>query len=277
MKHILLISFLLLSIYGIGQTKNVLFIGNSFTMNYQMPKKLERIAKREGESLFTAQVTTGGKDWAFHAKNPQTFEMIKSEPWDYVVLQALSYEPLYAEHQLKEKTLKYGEIIIDSVRRHHPNAKIMLFMTWGYKDGIYIEHERTSIEYKEMQERLQKQYNRFGELYKVAVAPVGKVWEKTRAQYPTYELYSDDDYHQNELGSFLIASTFYSMIFNKTIQDFTRSPYKKIDEIEARYITSIVNDVTLHPKMDWGRKYWEQDEITTLKAVKRVNRYFYNF
>ncbi|RYM35849.1 DUF4886 domain-containing protein [Brumimicrobium glaciale] len=277
MKHILFLSFLIFSVYGIGQTKNVLFIGNSFTMNYQMPKKLERIAKREGESLYTAQVTTGGKDWAFHAKNPQTYEMIKAEPWDYVILQALSYEPLYAEHQLKEKTLKYGEIIIDSVRRHHPNAKILLFMTWGYKDGIYIEYERKSIEYEEMQERLQKQYNRFSEMYKVAVAPVGKVWEKTRDQYPNYNLYASDDYHQSELGSFLIASTFYSMIFNKSIQDYSRLPYKNVDEIEARYITSIVNEVTLHPKMDWGRKYWEEDEITTLKAVKRVNGYFYNF
>ncbi|PWH84745.1 DUF4886 domain-containing protein [Brumimicrobium oceani] len=277
MKHCVLFLFLVFSMLVIGQTKNVLFIGNSFTMNHQMPKKLEKIAKREGESLFTAQATTGGKDWAFHAKNPQTYEMIKSEPWDYVVLQALSYEPLYAEHQLKEKTLKFGKIIIDSVRRHHPNAKIMLFMTWGYKDGIYIEHELTSIEYEEMQERLQKQYNRFGELYKVAVAPVGKVWEKTRAQYPKYELYAEDDYHQNELGSFLIASTFYSMIFNKTIQDFTRLPYKKIDEIEARYVTAIVNEIALHPKMDWGRKYWEENEITTLKAIKRVNGYFYKF
>ncbi len=277
MKNILFLLFLMFTFFGITQTKNVLFIGNSFTMNNQMPKKLERIAKREGESLFTAQVTTGGKDWAFHAKNPQTYQMIKSEPWDYVVLQGLSYEPLYAEHLLTEKTLKYGKILIDSIRYHHPNAKIMLFMTWGYKDGIYIEHERKSIEYEEMQERLQKQYNRFGELYKVAVVPVGKVWEKTRDQYPDYNLYSEDDYHQNELGSFLIASTFYSMIFNKTIQDYSRLPYKKVEEIEARYITSIVSDVILHPKMDWGRKYWQRDETTTLKAVKRVNGYFYNF
>lgn len=277
MKHILFLFCMLFLFYGIGQTRNILFIGNSFTMNHQMPNKLERIAKQEGESLFISQVTTGGKDWAFHAKNPQTYEMIKAEPWDYVVLQALSYEPLYAEHQLKEKTLKYGEIIIDSVRHHHPNAKIMLFMTWGYKDGIFIEYEGELIEYEEMQMRLQNQYNRFGELYKVAVAPVGKVWEKTRIRYPNYNLYARDNYHQNKLGSFLIASTFYSMIFNKTIQNFSRLPYKDVDEVEARYITTIVNEVTLHPKMDWGRKYWDENEITTLKAVKRVNSYFYNF
>lgn len=277
MKYLLILSFIMCTLFGLSQTKNVLFIGNSFTMNYQMPKKLERIAKREGESLFTGQVTTGGKDWTYHAKNPQTYQMIKSEPWDYVVLQGLSYEPLQTEHMLTEKTIKSGGTLIDSIRYHHPHAKIMLFMTWGYKDGIYIEHERTSIEYEEMQERLQKQYNRFGDLYKVAVAPVGKVWEKTRNQYPAFNLYADDDYHQNELGSFLIASTFYSMIYNKTIQDLSRTPYKKVEEMEARYITSIVNDVTLHPKMDWGRKYWQEDETTTLKAVKRVNRYFYNF
>ena len=277
MKQLIILIFLCFSIHETGQTKNVLFIGNSFTMNYQMPKKLERIAKREGESLFTAQVTTGGKDWAFHAKNPQTYEMIKAEPWDYVVLQALSYEPLYAEHQLNEKTIKYGKILIDSIRLHNPNAKIMLFMTWGYEDGIYIDYEAKAIEYEEMQERLQKQYNRFADLYKVAVAPVGKVWEKTKQQYPNYDLYADDDYHQNELGSFLVASTFYSMIFEKTIQNYSRSPYKDVGEIKARNITTIVNEVTLHPKMDWSRKYWQENETTTLKVVKKVNGDFYNF
>lgn len=277
MKYLLFLTFLFIYTQSMGQTKNVLFIGNSFTMNHQMPKKLERIAKREGESLFTAQVTKGGKDWAYHAKNPHTYEMIKSEPWDYVVLQALSYEPLYAEHLLSEKTLKHGKMMIDSIRRHHPNAKIMLFMTWGYKDGIYIDYERRSIEYEEMQERLQKQYNRFGELYKVAIAPVGKVWEKSRERYPDFNLYASDDYHQSELGSFLVASTFYSMIFNKTIQDYTRLPYKNVDEIEARYITTIVNDITLHPKMDWGRKYWQENQTNSLRAVKGMNGYFYNF
>ena len=278
MKQLLLFTFLCFSIQGMGQTKNVLFIGNSFTLNFQMPKKLERIAKREGQSLYTAQVTEGGKDWSYHAKNPKTYEMIKAEPWDYVVLQALSYEPLKAEHILTETTIKYGQMMIDSVRRHHPNAKIMLYMTWGYKDGIYVDYESKAIEYEGMQERLQIQYNRFSELYKVAVAPIGKVWANTREQYPQFNLYAEDDYHQSELGSFLIASTFYSMIFNRPIQDFSRLPYKNIEEIDARFITTIVSDIVLHPKMDWGRKYWIQDntDSTILKALKRVTGFFYD-
>ena len=273
MKFIYILILLLFSLDLAGQTKNVLFIGNSFTMNYQMPKKLERIAKREGESLYTGQVTTGGKDWAYHAKNPRTYQTIKSEPWDYVILQGMSYEPLQTEHILTEKTIKSGEMIIDSIRYHWPNAKIMLFMTWGYKEGIYVEYEHKFIDYAEMQERLQKQYNRFGNTYKVAVAPIGKVWEETRKKYADFELYSDDNYHQNELGSFLIASTFYSMIYDKPIQDLSRIPYKKVEEMQARNIVSIVNDVVLHPKMNWGRKYWVNDE-TTLNVIKRANFYF---
>jgi len=79
------------------------------------------------------------------------------------------------------------------------------------------------------------------------------------------------------LGSFLVASTFYSMIFEKTIQNYSRSPYKDVGEIKARNITTIVNEVTLHPKMDWSRKYWQENETTTLKVVKKVNGDFYNF
>ena len=273
MKFIYIVILLLFSLDLAGQTKNVLFIGNSFTMNYQMPKKLERIAKREGESLFTGQVTTGGKDWAFHAKNPKTYHTIKSEPWDYVILQGMSYEPLQTEQILTEKTMKSGEMIIDSIRHYWPNAKIMLFMTWGYKEGMYIEYEHKFIDYAEMQERLQKQYNRFSNTYKVAVAPIGKVWEETRKRYADFELYATDDYHQNELGSFLIASTFYSMIYDKPIQDLSRIPYRKVEEVQARDIITIVNDVVLHPKMNWGRKYWVQDE-GTIRALKDAHFHF---
>jgi len=50
-----------------------------------------------------------------------------------------------------------------------------------------------------------------------------------------------------------------------------------VGEIKARNITTIVNEVTLHPKMDWSRKYWQENETTTLKVVKKVNGDFYNF
>ncbi|RFC55479.1 DUF4886 domain-containing protein [Brumimicrobium aurantiacum] len=278
-QSVLMFSLLVLlcctSAFVFGQTKNVLFIGNSFTMNNQMPKKLEQMASREGESLYTEQVTVGGKGWDFHARNSQTYTTIKNEPWDYVVLQAMSFEPLYPEHVLQQNTIKNGQIIIDSIRHYHPDVKIMLFMTWGYKEGIYIDYEYQTIDYAEMQSRLQRQYMRFGELYCSAIAPIGKVWEKTRSLYPDYNLYSDDNYHQSELGSYLIASTFYSMIYDKSLQDFTQIPFRNVAESQARNINSIVREVLLYPGQDWGRNFWLDESEVKLHTSQRLSRHFF--
>lgn len=243
-----------------AQTKSVLFIGNSFTLNYGMPKKLEKIARDQGVSLYTDQATTGGKDWHFHATNPETYQKIKAEPWDYVVLQAKSYEPLYPDSVLEKKSIPYAQQIIDSVRHYAPNAKIMLFMTWGYKNGMYLESEEKEIDYKEMQRRLMNKYIEFADEFEVAVAPVGYVWRKIRNEYPELDLYSKDNYHQSERGSFLIASTFFSMIFESTINNYSNIPYP-VEEKEARTIATIASNTVLDPESNWRKSNWINEDF----------------
>lgn len=260
MKIIFSILFVVLVQFIYAQTKSVLFIGNSFTMNYQMPKKLEKISRSQGVSLYTDQVTEGGKDWHYHATNPKTYQKIASEPWDYVVLQGKSYEPLYPDSTLNRRTIPYGQQIIDSVREHAPNAKIMLFMTWGYKNGMLLEHEGREIDYAEMQNRLYKQYLEFADNFEVAVAPVGYVWSRIRKAHPELNLYYEDNYHQSEYGSFLVASTFYSMIFESTINNYSTIPYK-IEEKEARDIATMASNMVLDPKSNWRKSYWMDKEF----------------
>lgn len=247
-----------------SQTQNVLFIGNSFTMNYEMPKKLSQIAKNEGKSVYTKQLTKGGMDWQYHATNPNTYETIKSEPWDYVILQGKSFEPLYDSITLENTTKKYGKQIIDSIRTNWPGAKIMLFMTWGYADGIDLDQNRGHLDYIEMQNRLSQQYILFADEFKVAVAPVGEAWKQLKTESPTLNLYDTDNYHQNKTGSFLVASTFYNMIFEAPIEHFENIPYPLNEDI-SRTIADKTRDVVLNPKYDWRKNYWfpsNEDEFT---------------
>tara|TARA_B100000508_G_scaffold137355_1_gene131668 strand:- start:196849 stop:197859 length:1011 start_codon:yes stop_codon:yes gene_type:complete len=260
MKTILSIVLILIVQFGIAQTKSVLFIGNSFTMNYDMPKRLEKIARSQGVSLYTDQVTEGGKDWHYHATNPKTYQKIAAEPWDYVVLQGLSYEPLYPDSMLNRKTIPYGQQMIDSIRHHVPNAKIMLFMTWGYKNGMFLETEKKEIDYTEMQSRLHDQYIEFADSFEVAVAPVGYIWSKIRKEYPDVNLYYEDNYHQSQYGSFLIASTFYSMIFESTINNFSRIPYK-VKEEAARNIATLASNTVHDPQKNWRKSFWMSREF----------------
>lgn len=260
MKVIISILFLVIVQFTYAQTKNVLFIGNSFTMNYEMPKKLEKIARSQGVSLFAQQVTEGGKDWHYHATNPETYQKIAAEPWDYVVLQGKSYEPLYPDSTVQQKTVPFGQQMIDSIRHHTPNAKIMLFMTWGYKNGMLLDYEEREIDYEEMQNRLYKRYLEFADQFEVAVAPVGFVWSKIRKDYPEVNLYYEDNYHQSQYGSFLVASTFYSMIFESTINNYSNIPYK-VDEKVARNIATMASNTVLDPNKNWRKSFWMDREF----------------
>lgn len=247
-----------------GQTQNVLFIGNSFTMNYEMPKKFSQIAKNEGKSVYIKQLTKGGMDWQYHATNPNTYQIIKSEPWDYVVLQGKSFEPLYDSITLEKTTKKYGKQIIDSIRMNWPNAKIMLFMTWGYADGIDLDQNRGHLNYIEMQNQLIEKYLSFADEFEVAVAPIGEVWKQLKSEAPSINLYDTDNYHQSKTGSFLAASTFYNMIFEAPIEHFENIPYQ-LNENISRVIADKTRDIVLNPKYDWRKNYWipsENDEFT---------------
>lgn len=264
MNRFLYILLFFWSSFTIGQTQNVLFIGNSFTMNFEMPKKFSQIAKNEGKSVFVNQITKGGMDWQYHATNPNTYQTIKSEPWDYVVLQGKSFEPLFDSVTVEKTTKRYGKQMIDSIRHHWPNAKIMLFMTWGYANGIDLDQNRGHLDYAEMQNRLKQQYLSFAEEFKVAVAPVGVIWQQVKNEYPTLNLYDTDNYHQNKTGSFLIASTFYNMIFESSLEHFSNIPYP-LDEKITRTLADKTRDVVLNPQNDWKKNYWlpsKEDDFT---------------
>lgn len=255
MKKVIYILFFIWSTLSFGQTKNVLFIGNSFTMNYDMPKKFSQIAKNEGKSVYVQQLSKGGMDWQYHATNTNTYEKIKSEPWDYVILQGKSYEPLYDSITVENTTKKYGKQIIDSIRHSWPDAKIMLFMTWGYADGIELEQNKIHLDYFEMQKRLKQQYLSFADAFQVAVAPIGEVWKQIVLEDSSLNLYDTDNYHQSKAGSFLIASAFYNMIFETPLEQFNNIPYPLEEDI-SRIIADKTRDVILNPKYDWRKNYW---------------------
>lgn len=243
------------SVSAFGQTQNILFIGNSFTMNFEMPKKFSQIALNEGKSVYVKQLTKGGMDWQYHATNPNTYQTIKSEPWDYIILQGKSFEPLYDSLTLEKTTKRYGKQMIDSIRYYWPDAKIMLFMTWGYAEGIDLDNDRGHLDYTEMQNQLKQKYLSFADEFKVAVAPVGEIWQQLRKESPTLSLYDQDNYHQNRAGSFLVASTFYNMIFETPLEQFSNIPYI-LDEKISRTIADKTRDVVLNPKYDWRKNYW---------------------
>ena len=75
------------------QTKEVLFIGNSYTYQNNMPQLVSNIATSFGDTLNYDSSLLGGATFNIHSTNSATLSKISQEPWDYVVLQGQSQEP----------------------------------------------------------------------------------------------------------------------------------------------------------------------------------------
>ena len=95
MKQIIIIlSFLLALNCKAQDTIKVLFIGNSYTYVENMPDLFRQIADSAGYKVKTQMFAPGGvsvgdisQGTQAHMNNPLVYENIRSDKWDYVVLQ----------------------------------------------------------------------------------------------------------------------------------------------------------------------------------------------
>ena len=91
-KLIFILTLIPLFIFS-QQTKDVLFVGNSYTFYNDLPEMVKQIALSFGDTLNYESSTPGGASFAMHATNATTIFKINQQAWDYVVLQAQSQEP----------------------------------------------------------------------------------------------------------------------------------------------------------------------------------------
>src|SRR5438552_389140 len=88
MKRIL-VSIITVLFFGVitAQTTKVLFIGNSFTHNNDLPGMFHDFALAAGENTIVDSSTHGGYSWQQHCAYAPTLSKINLQDWDYVALQ----------------------------------------------------------------------------------------------------------------------------------------------------------------------------------------------
>lgn len=232
-----------------GKQINVLFIGNSFTFMNDMPYMFQQLAETNGQKVYVQHSTKGGMDWKYHVENDFTYEVIDSRDWDYIIIQAKSWEPTQNRKVVDKNTLPYGQKLVDAIRRKDSNTRILLYMTWGYKNGMKT-NPRCNTFYK-MYDVLKNEYLRFSDVYGVAISPVGEVWKNVRELYPNINLYEADNFHPNIYGSYISACTFYTAIFRKKLDPKVTYKPKEISIIHTEKIQATAYGTVLNPDKDW--------------------------
>lgn len=205
----------------IKENISVLFIGNSYTFMNDMPFIFQKMAKEEGYNAYVDTLVHGGKNLQYHADRKETYEKIRSRNWTYVVIQGHSNEFATPKTEIEKKSKVNLGRIIDSVRTNNSCTKIVLYMTWAYKNGNPNWEPINS--YEKMQNMVAENYMWVAKDFNAIVCPVGIIWEDVRKKMKNLNLYIEDEKHPNLYGSFISAATFFTTI---TKQSPVGSPIK---------------------------------------------------
>ena len=267
MKNLLLLLAIFIVPYSYGQSKKVLFIGNSYTGSNNLPQLVYDVALSAGDTLIFDKHTPGGARLMHHASNANALSKINSNNWDHVVLQAQSQEPSWPIGQVEIEVFPYAKILCDSIRANDQCTRPVFYMTWGRENGdaFNCPNWPPVCTYEGMDSLLNLRYRIMAETNEAYVSPVGAVWHYLRDNYPNIDLYTGDGSHPSLAGSYAAACTFYSVLFqkdptlisfNSSLSDSDANMIKNAAKLVAFDSLSVWNVGSFDPIADFS---WTQD------------------
>ncbi len=185
---------------------SVLFIGNSYTYNNNLPALVEGLAASATPSqrIRTRAVTQPGVRLQQHWDRGEALAALKQGPWDYVVLQEQSTLGLLlieGRHEVNDPELAfhpYARRFAEEARK--VGAQPLFLLTWARRDT------------PESQARLTQAYMSVARELGAPIIPAGLAWARVRQEYPDVVLYHQDGSHPSPIGSYLTASALYATL-----------------------------------------------------------------
>ncbi|MGY8987675.1 MAG: PKD domain-containing protein [Flavobacteriales bacterium] len=235
------------------QTKDILFVGNSYIYVNDLPNMVKQIAISFGDTLNYESSTPGGASFGMHATNTTTISKINQQVWDYVVLQAQSQEPSLSTNYVNTNVYPAVQSLIDIIENNSTCIEPMFFMTWGrkYGDASNCAPWPPVCTYLGMQQQLRLRYLDFSFTHDASCSPVGMAWKESISQDSTLNLYSPDNSHPSVYGSYLAACTFYASIFKNSPIGTSYVP-NGLDTVTASFLQDIASNTVLDSLSTWN-------------------------
>lgn len=187
----------------------ILMLGNSFTIANDLPQRLAQLTGAE-----VMAHTRGGARLA-EQLNPKTKlgaktkAALEGEPWDFVILQEMSYGPVSSPQSFFNSVERLCEWIREK------KATPVLFATWAYEKGS-AKLAAKGWNYEDMARQLSATYRQAARENHALLAEVGQRFYDLS---PTHPLYAVDGIHPNEDGTQLAAEVLAETIL--THKEFT--------------------------------------------------------
>lgn len=222
----------------------ILAIGNSFSQD--ATHYLQQIAMSDGIDAKVVNLYIGGcsveRHWHNIEQNAKLYlyeedgkstnqyvsikEALQEENWDFVVTQQASHDS-----GIQDTYYPFIMNLFDYIKEYAPNAERILHQTWAYEiDSSHDCFGRYHHNQQEMYERLCEAYKRASDTLGVRMIPCGNVIQKVRTREPfIYEKggisLCRDGFHMDYIyGRYLLAATWYEIIFKKNIMENNYTP-----------------------------------------------------
>jgi len=243
-RHLIILIFLTtIALHGSAQdTSRVLFIGNSFISSNNLPELFRSISTTSGNTVITGVHAPGGASVGdlfpgsyAHMDDPVVYDLIRSQDWDFVVVQDNQGRLVYDEGVFhpQARTIEGHKMLRDSVRFHHPCARLVWFAGWGFKNG-QPPYGNTGTE---MIQRIYANVRFIRDSLQEILSPIGPAWTRVITDMPSVALWHPDEQHPTLQGSYLAAATLAATIFRT---DYGSLPHvSSFDTVLARQLRQI--------------------------------------
>jgi hypothetical protein len=254
------------------EVKNVLFIGNSYTHVNDLPKLVKDLSYSMGEEIYCESITPGGARFLTHSQNSSVISKLQEGRWDFVVLQGQSQEVAFPDFQFYDEVYPYARELDSLAKAFNPNAKVLFYMTWGYRygDQVNCQYYPPFCTFESMSWRLRNNYSLMANDFSSWVSPVGAAWSYSIENNPDIVLHSSDNSHPSIQGSYLAACCFYIMMSGNNVQ--TQYLPSGVSTEEGEFLQTVANRVAFDSIDYWKNQTSSLVEIEQLeKEVFSIN------
>ena len=178
--------------------KSILFVGNSHIFYSEMPSVFFRLSKSLGDTLLVGQRAPGGWILEEHSASDKTMERLRSEKWDYVVLQEGRGNLSAAWNNDSRKVIASTQTLLDSIYTFNACTRVMWNMIHPALGSPAIMNNSITL----------------ADSLGLEIAPVWPAFiDLPNNRWIDLLL---DGNHQNTDGAYLTACVFYASIFHKS-------------------------------------------------------------
>lgn len=229
--------------------RSVLFVGNSYTHYFEMPRLLSEMAESAGCTLYTEYVAPGGSRLSQHAQSDETLSAIGSRDWDAVVLQNFSQVPSQPLKDVERNTMAAIRTLVQNIRHNRPETELYYYVTWGRRDGDkkYCKENPMVCTFEGHTEALHRGYSFYARETGGRLVDVGGAWAKIKRDphraFSYRQLYDSDGSHPSLKGSYLVASMFFSALMHRSPVGLSYP--QGLSPSAAKYIQSVAASTPL--------------------------------